>query len=147
MPLWGKTDEANSAPKYLSDTDKDRVYFIDVTEAGVAANKAKGLGNAGWSLYTTYVDADGATRNRAENLIAMRVSASDAGDTGAILFTVDQLVDGTDYEIIEVGNTDFTVIGAANNDVGTVFTAANTELAAAGSGIVRPIEDDTVADS
>jgi hypothetical protein len=148
MALWGKTDAAASVPKYLSDADKDRVYFVDTTEASVAANKAKGLGTGGWNLYTTYTDANGATRHRAENLVAMGVSAGDAGDTGAIVLNAaTQLTDGVDYQIVTVGTTDFTAIGAANNDVGTVFTAANTVAAAAGTGTVRPLEDDTVADS
>lgn len=148
MPLWGKTDTANSVPKYLSDADQDRAYFVDITEAGVASNKAKGLGTGGWNLYTTYTDSDGATRHRAENIVAMGVSAGDAGDTGGIvLAAATDLTDGVDYQIITAGTTDFTLIGAANNDVGVVFTAANTAAAAAGTGTARPIEDDVVADS
>ena len=148
MALWGKTDAAASVPKYLSEADKDRVYFVDITEAGVAANKAKGLGTGGWNLYTTYTDANGATRHRAENLVAMGVTAVAAGDTGGIVLSAaTDLTDGVDYQIITAGTTDFTLIGAANNDVGVVFTAANTAAAAAGTGTVRPLEDDTVADS
>lgn len=148
MALWGKTDTAAAAPKYLSDTDADKVYFVDITEAGVAANKAKGLGTGGWNLYSTYTDANGATRHRAENLVAMSVTAGAAGDTGAVvLLAATQLTDDVDYQIVTVGTTDFTLIGAANNDVGAIFTAANTALAAAGTGTVRPLEDDTVADS
>lgn len=148
MALWGKTDTAAAAPKYLSDTDADKVYFVDTTEAAVAANKAKGLGTGGWNLYSTYTDSDGATRHRAENLVAMGVTAGDAGDTGAIvLLAASQLTDGVDYQIVSAGTTDFTLIGAANNDVDVVFTAANTAAAAAGTGTVRPLEDDTVADS
>ena len=82
MALWGKTDEAGSVPKYLNSTDADNAYFIDTTEAGVASNKAKGLGTGGWNLYTTYTDANGNTRHKAENLVAMRVTAADAGDAG-----------------------------------------------------------------
>ena len=33
------------------------------------------------------------------------------------------IVNGNEYEILTVGTTDFTLIGAANNNVGTVFTA------------------------
>jgi len=82
MALWGKTDTLADAPKYLSTADTAKAYFIDTTEAGVASNKAKGLGNGGWSLYETYTDSDGATRHRSENLVAMRVAAVDAGDLG-----------------------------------------------------------------
>lgn len=80
MALWGKTDTTNSVPKYLSDTDKENTYFVDETEAAVTANKAKGLGTGGWNLYTTYTDNTGATRHRAENLVAMGVSNAEAGD-------------------------------------------------------------------
>jgi hypothetical protein len=82
MALWGKTDEANSAPKYLSSADAANAYLVDITEASVTANKAKGLGTGGWNLYTTYTDGTGATRHRAETLVAMAVTAADAGDAG-----------------------------------------------------------------
>lgn len=80
MALWGKTDEAASVPKYLSTTDAANAYFVDIEEAGVAANQAKGLGTGGWNLYTTYTDSNGATRNRAECLVAMGVAAVESGD-------------------------------------------------------------------
>lgn len=89
MPLWGKTDDANSAPKFLLDdenatpqTDVDNAYFVDTEEAGVTSNRAKGLQTPGWNLYTTYTDSDGATRHRVENLVSMKVAAVDAGDLG-----------------------------------------------------------------
>ena len=82
MALWGKTDDANSAPQYLSSADAAKAYFIDTTEATVTANRAKGLQTPGWNLYSTYTDSDGATRHRAEPLVVMKVSAGDAGDLG-----------------------------------------------------------------
>ena len=88
MALWGNTDDANSVPKFLSDdanatypNDKDDAYFIDITEAGVTANRAKGLKTAGWNVYTTYSTAEG-TRHRVECLVPMSETASDAGDLG-----------------------------------------------------------------
>lgn len=144
MPLWGKTDEPNSVPKYLSDADKDKAYFVDITEAGVDANKAKGLGTGGWNLYSTYTDSDGATRHRTENLVAMGVTAADAGDQGGIVVGADELVANTDYTIVTAGNTDFTTVGAANNDVGTTFTANG---AATGTGTASISDDDVLADS
>lgn len=90
MALWGNTDAVGSVPKWLNasdpnpSNDADNAYFIDVTEAGVAANRAKGLDTPGWNLYTTYTDGTGATRHRAECLVAMSVSASDAGDNDSI---------------------------------------------------------------
>ena len=43
------------------------------------------------------------------------------------------LVVGSKYRIITVGSTDFTLVGAASNTVGVVFTATNVGL---GSGTV-----------
>ena len=84
MPLWGKTDEAASVPKYLSTADKANAYFVDIEEAGVEANQDKGLGTGGWNLYTTYTDSNGVTRNKSECLVAMGVANADAGDNDTL---------------------------------------------------------------
>lgn len=88
MALWGKTDASGSIPKYLETDanntnkshDADNAIFVDLTEAGVAANNAKGIKTPGWNLYNTYTTADGRTRHIVEPLVVMKVSASDAGD-------------------------------------------------------------------
>ena len=85
MALWGKEDNLASVPTWLEDdvnntnasNDRDNAVFVDVTEAGVAANRAKGLKTPGWNLHIT---AGG--RTRTECLVAMKVSAGDAGDAG-----------------------------------------------------------------
>ena len=89
MSLWGKTDAAESAPKFLStdanatpQTDKDNAYFVDTTEAGIESNRDSGLRTPGWNLYTAYTDSTGATRRRVESLIPMKVAAAAAGDAG-----------------------------------------------------------------
>lgn len=84
MALWGKTDAEASKPKYLTAADKAKAVFVDTSEAAVAANKAKGLGTGGWNLYSTYTDANGATRHRAENLVAMGVANATAGDNDTL---------------------------------------------------------------
>jgi hypothetical protein len=58
------------------------VYFVDVTEAGVESNRDAGLKTAGWNTFTTYTAASGETRRKVEPLVAMRVTAADAGDLG-----------------------------------------------------------------
>jgi len=85
MSLWGKTDDANSAPKFLSDdanakpqVDINNAYFVDTTEATVASNRAKGIVTPGWNL----VQDIGNGRLRVETLVAMKVSAAAAGDAG-----------------------------------------------------------------
>jgi hypothetical protein len=50
--------------------DSTKVFGINETEAGVAANRAKGLKTAGWVRYNTYTDAQGNTRNKSEVLVA-----------------------------------------------------------------------------
>lgn len=90
MALWGKTDELASVPKWLetdpnntnASNDADNAVFVDLTEAGVASNRAKGLKTPGWNLYSTYTTAAGSVRNISESLIPMKVSAVDAGDDG-----------------------------------------------------------------
>ena len=85
MALWGKTDALASVPKWLESdannpnwsNDRDNAVFVDVTEAGVASNRAKGLKTPGWNLYS---NAGG--RHRSECLVAMKVSAVAAGDAG-----------------------------------------------------------------
>lgn len=85
MALWGKTDTLADAPKWLEtaaanpnkSNDMDNAVFVDLTEAGIAANRAKGLTGPGWWLYHT---SNG--RHYAECLVPMKVSAGDAGDAG-----------------------------------------------------------------
>ena len=97
MSLWGKTDEAASAPKFLLDSadypaanteldygglpmqeDINNAYFVDTTEAAVASNRASGIKTPGWILYKEY----GNGRKYVETLVPMKVAAADAGDAG-----------------------------------------------------------------
>jgi hypothetical protein len=47
------------------------------------------------------------------------------------------LVSGDEYIIVSPGTTDFTVVGAADNNIGTVFTADLSGGPATGDGLVR----------
>jgi len=102
--LWDKVDQKTSAPKYLIDganttivptanTERDysgiapqvnlqKTFFVDTTEAGIASNRGAGIKTPGWNLINTYTDSNGATRNKVEVLVPMKVSAADAGDLG-----------------------------------------------------------------
>ena len=150
MPLWNKTDEVAGRPKYWSRDVDDSIYLVDNTEAEVASNRAKGLKTPGWNTYITYTDSNGNTRHKSETLVALNVSSVDAGDTGANDIVVGDIVNGTDYLIVNAGTTDFTELGAADNDAGTSFTAdtANTD-AIIGTGTVQLTggDDSVVADS
>lgn len=97
MSLWGKTDDANSAPKFLLDAtdfpaanatidygglpmqvDINNAFFVDTTEAAVVANRANGIKTPGWILYKEY----GNGRKFVETLVPMKVTAIVAGDFG-----------------------------------------------------------------
>ena len=55
-------------------------------------------------------------------------------------------VNGVVYEIVTAGNTDFTTIGAADSNVGTVFTAATIANAAGTTGTMKIAPDDFESD-
>ena len=80
MALWSNTDAALSKPKFLSNGDKTATAGVSVEEAGVAANKAKGVAHAGWVKYSTYTDANGNTRHKSEVLVAMGSMVQAGGD-------------------------------------------------------------------
>lgn len=147
MALWGKTDTQADAPNYLSTDEAAKVYFIDTTEAAVATNRAKGIQTPGWNLYSTYEDADGNTRHKVETLVVMKVAAGDAGDVGAIVIAATAMANTGVYTIVSAGTTDFTLVGAANNDVGTTFTYDNSGGDATGTGTVAVSDDPVAADS
>ena len=85
MALWGKTDALASVPKWLEDAasntnksnDRDNAIFVDLTEAGIASNRAKVITGPGWWLYHT-----SNSRHYAECLVPMKVTAVAAGDLG-----------------------------------------------------------------
>jgi len=55
-------------------------------------------------------------------------------------------VNGVVYEIVTAGDTDFTTIGAADSNVGTVFTAATIAAAAGTTGTMKIAPDDFEGD-
>ena len=80
MALWGKTDTANSKPKYLSDADKAKTVFVSAEEALLKTNKDKGILGAGWWLVNEYTDSSGTTRYKSEHLVAMTIANAVSGD-------------------------------------------------------------------
>jgi len=78
-PVFVAHESANSAGTSGNST---KVFGIDSTEATVAANRAKGLKVPGWSRYTTYTDAQGNVRKKAEVLVAMNAAAVTAAAMG-----------------------------------------------------------------
>ena len=89
----GSTDAAlagavrRTAPKAVAefvvkggDTRGLNLVFVDTTEQGIAANKARGITGPGWWLYETYQTANGDTRHKAECLAFVHATAGAAGD-------------------------------------------------------------------
>lgn len=78
MALWGKIDNEESKPKFLSDelrndqsvSDKDATVGIDRAEAQEEVNRLKAIKTPGWTKYRTYTDTNGNTRHKAEVLVA-----------------------------------------------------------------------------
>ncbi len=75
-----QTITGQDSPKYVPYTDIANIYGVDVVEAKVAANRAKGLDTPGWNRYVTYTDMHGKTRHKAENLVVMKGITGDASD-------------------------------------------------------------------
>lgn len=80
MALWGKTDADADRPKYLGTADLAKCIFVDITEAQQETNKKRGITGGGWWLYSTFVDAAGDTRHKAECLVSIAETAANAGD-------------------------------------------------------------------
>ena len=139
MSLWGKTDAAANAPKWLSDNadntnksnDKDNVVFVDVAEAKVPGNKAKGLVTPGWNLYHTYTTASGSTRHIVEPLVAMKLSAASAGDAGVTGNTAVEDAIAADPTITISTQLQGVSANSTTNAVFTVAASVNNNTAVA----------------
>lgn len=59
---------------------QSRVVFIDEVEATLAENKERGLTAPGWWQYTSYTDASGATRHKAQHLVSMKDAPANTAD-------------------------------------------------------------------
>jgi hypothetical protein len=59
----------------------NNIIGIDLVEANVVANKARGINTPGWTKYVTYTDMHGTTRHKAEPLVVLGAGvSSDAPD-------------------------------------------------------------------
>lgn len=65
---WGSNVSVGQGANTVN---KGKVYGVDRTEVGVAGNKANGFSQPGWTYYHTYTNTQGATRHKAEVLVAM----------------------------------------------------------------------------
>lgn len=127
MSLWGNTDANASKPKYLSDnlrndqqvSDLDSTVGVSITEAQAAANIAKGIKTPGWTLYNTYTDSQGNTRNKAEVLVAMNQFAVDGSDNDTLAPEITITVQPTDQTVFSGATATFGVT-ATRTGTGTL---------------------------
>lgn len=82
MALWSKTDASESLPKEWNPANHPgaNLVFVDQTEAANPSNRARGIKTPGWNIVREYLDSSGAARYNVEPLVALSVSAADAGD-------------------------------------------------------------------
>lgn len=102
-----------------ADTSSDREFSLGTSGGGLSASSTGGLNFTSTSPITLSGDA--------YSVLSRVVTVGQSASAGAL--TV-----GTIYKIVSTGTTDFTLIGAANNAVGTVFTATGAGL---GTGTVE----------
>ena len=132
-------------------TNTDDCFLVDKASGALAAGEM-----------TITVDDNGTARQVTK--IAARKVTLDTGSvipwdftgTGTVVEmeeagseTVINAEDGTNgvtYEIVTAGDTDFTTIGAADSNVGTVFTAATIANAAGTTGTMKIAPDDFEGD-
>ena len=87
MSLYGRVDSvANQTAVGLTrgngaGSATETIVFVDETEAGLAANKERGITAPGWWAYRTYTDAAGNTRHKAEHLMFLTNPEANADET------------------------------------------------------------------
>ena len=59
----------------------ETIVFVDETEAGLAANKERGITAPGWWAYRTYTDGAGNTRHKAEHLMVLTNPEANSDET------------------------------------------------------------------
>ncbi len=124
MSLYGRVDsvdnqtQAGLARGNGAGSATETIVFVDETEAGLAANKARGLSSPGWWAYRTYTDAAGKTRHKAEQLAFITNPEANADETLA-----DDTIAADVQALITVGSqpTDQTTASGA-----ATFTVAAT---------------------
>ena len=131
MSLYGRVDSAaNQTAVGLTrgngaGSATETIVFVDETEAGLAANKERGITAPGWWAYRTYTDAAGNTRHKAEHLMFLTNPEANADETlsddtiaADVQATITVGTQPTDQTTSSGGAT-FTVVATCDNS-GTV---------------------------
>ena len=130
MALWTMTDDAGGKPVYLNTADKAATVGVDSGEAGVTANRAKGIKTPGWTKYTTYTDAQGRTRHKAEVLVAAGSMSADAEDTIAADLAITISAQPADISKIAPATATFSVTAAINGAFALTYQWQKAESSA-----------------
>lgn len=82
------------------------MYFVDIEESRVSANRAKGFKSPGWYNYFKYTDQNGNVRQHVEILEAFAISSEISGDGADDAVLADPAGSLSDvYSTLEVYNT------------------------------------------
>ena len=142
--IYGKAKVAGTSITGVT----DQVVFLDLTEAQLASNRAKGLKIPGWNRYMESVDSAGNTRYRVENLVSMAITAASAGDNtddaiagdAALTFTTQPtnattVTGGASFTVAATGATSYQwqVRSAAGGQYVNITNGAQTIGSAAGA--------------
>lgn len=90
----GATITGQDSPKWIAQQDLATTFFVDETEAKLAANHNKGISGAGWWDIKEYKDSAGASRTKCLLLVAMTTANATSGDAAdnALVASVEALV-------------------------------------------------------
>jgi len=85
MSLYGRTDSNTNKTKAAVGVAKSSItptiVFVDETEAALNENRTRGIDGPGWWSYYTYTDSSGATRHKAEKMVALSNPDTNANET------------------------------------------------------------------
>ena len=128
MSAWSK-----SVKPVVTGVPASEIFMVD--EAEVAATAV--ITQPGWVRRKTQ-----GSRTVYETLVAMADAATDAEYEAAVGVVATALVASTEYKILTTGDTDFTAVGAADSNPGTVFTATGAGTGT-GTAVATADDDDT----
>ncbi|MDP3130139.1 MAG: hypothetical protein Q8N15_02270, partial [Bacillota bacterium] len=119
-------------------TSQSRVFGIDLNKPTVNSSTPSSNVNTGFSFSGVALDS--------YRLVAASITVTQKKDAGSAIpigtngpdinVVAGNFVIGQNYTIVSTGTTDFTLIGAANSNSGTVFTASGSGT---GTGTARGV--------
>lgn len=120
---------------YDDDAVKEVMMQIDTNNDGLFDTNDDGYGTPAVDWY------NGGDGQLASGTISWNKSINENKefDPATDAVTATAIRNGSVYKIVSVGTTDFTTLGAANNDVGTEFRATRAGLAGDGDGTVNEL--------